>query len=275
MTFSNTAAHLTGNFCEAVAFGIYLVTCILCVRVLFKGSGKEERRRRPSEIHWFLAIIALVMFILCTLNVLLGFVRNFYAFVESKHAGKALVGAYVPDLFLVRKLLNHGSQTMSDVTECLDNNILIRRIWLVDRSTKDFRMGDERRYLHEIMVVFAESGAAYMTIVLITLILVAAHSNALYLVSALARIAFNVIRVQCSPERDRRFTTFHQHEILTPRLAHQNRTSESVTVINQQDKSHAKELIDRKSEARVDEQSSHNDLNEKVIRVAREDESQV
>ncbi|KXN85599.1 hypothetical protein AN958_11107 [Leucoagaricus sp. SymC.cos] len=220
MTFSITAAHLAGNFCEAVVFGIYLVTCISCVRVfLFMGSGKEGRWRRPSEIRWLLAIIALVLFILCTLNVSLGFVRNFYAFVESKNAGRAFVGYWT---------------TIAAVRVCKYSSILIWRIWLVDRSTKDFRMGDGRRYLHEIIVAFAESGAAYTTIVLVTLVLVAARSNALYLVSALARIAFNVIFVRCSPERDRQFTTFHQNEISTLRIACQNRTSDSATVTDQQ-----------------------------------------
>ncbi|KXN83513.1 hypothetical protein AN958_01371 [Leucoagaricus sp. SymC.cos] len=72
----------------------------------------------------------------------------------------------------------------------------------------------------------------------------AAHSNALYPISDMmiqtAGIAFNMIFVRCSPERDRQFTTFHHNDLSTLQvLPRWTTTQESVsTVFNRQNNPH-------------------------------------
>ena len=84
-TFPITAAQLSGNFCETLFFGIYLVTCAFCARTLFTtGNGDGERWRRPHEIRWMLTIIALVLFVICTFDTVLGLLHNFRAFIDSE-----------------------------------------------------------------------------------------------------------------------------------------------------------------------------------------------
>jgi len=89
-SFPITAAQLSGNFCETLFFGIYLVTCTSCVRtLLITGTGTgtstgKERWRRPHEIRWMLTIIAFVLFVICTFDTALGLLHNFRAFVDSE-----------------------------------------------------------------------------------------------------------------------------------------------------------------------------------------------
>ncbi|KXN89213.1 hypothetical protein AN958_05916 [Leucoagaricus sp. SymC.cos] len=118
MTLSLPTAHFAGLFCDAIFFGIYLVTCTGSIRVLLMtGRGREERWRRPGEIRWMMAIFGLFLFINCTLDIAMGFLRNFRAFVHSPNPLAILtspkywtniirpvniaVGAWVADFVLI------------------------------------------------------------------------------------------------------------------------------------------------------------------------------
>ncbi|KXN81839.1 hypothetical protein AN958_03608 [Leucoagaricus sp. SymC.cos] len=329
MALSITAAEFSGMFCYAVFYGIFLVTCAGSVRVLLiTGRKREERWRRPSEIHWMMAIVVLLLFIVTTLDIAMCFSRNLRAFVRSDNPLAVLtsptdwtnlgqpvneaVGAWAADFILIYRcwivysrrwpviipstllylavvaiclrvfammgaargiptLANANAFTTSLLAFCstvavqnvLTTGLLIWRIWLVERSQAGgFEFGDRPRYLHRISTVLAESGAAYTVVVLITLILTAAQSPVVYVMSDLmtptAGISFNMILVRCSPERDRQFTTFNQNEISTLRAARQNATSESASIAcNELDKPHTVELIGTKSEDRANEQPFH------------------
>ncbi|KXN87785.1 hypothetical protein AN958_08141 [Leucoagaricus sp. SymC.cos] len=317
MTFPITAAQLTGTFCEAIFYGIYLVTCTRCIRILFMtGSGREEHCCRPSEIRWMMAITGLTLFIVCTLNVMMGFSRDFRAFVQSENAEKALIadwtniarvrtafGACVADFILIYRcwivygrrwlvivpsvVLYLTSLAISGTTyalmaeaggipdgtipanagtfrtlllaffatiaaqNVLTTGILIWRIWLFERN-QTIMIGNTPRYLRQVIRVIAESGAAYTTFVLMTLISIAAYSNALYPISDMARIAFNMILVRCSPERDRQFTTFHHSELSALEVSSRWTTTPKSAVFDQQNKPRDIELIGADSERRVD-----------------------
>ncbi|KXN92921.1 hypothetical protein AN958_08256 [Leucoagaricus sp. SymC.cos] len=256
MTFPITAAQLTGTFCEAVFYGMYLVTCAPCIRILFMtGSGREERWRRPGEIRWMMVIAGLLLFIVCTLSLAMGFSRDFRAFVQSENAEKALIADWtnvarvrtglpvtemimltqqslfisqcwivcarrwlviVPSviLYLTNLAVSFREYAMmaavrgvpngtisanagafrslllaffSTITaqNVLTTSILIWRIWQVEKSQTRM-LGEQQRHLRRIMIVLMESGAAYTTLVFMTLISSAVHSNASYPISNMA-----------------------------------------------------------------------------------------
>ncbi|KXN81349.1 hypothetical protein AN958_05143 [Leucoagaricus sp. SymC.cos] len=329
MTFPITGANLVGSFCDAVFYGIYLVTCTTCFRILFMtGSGREERWRHPSEVRWMMAIGGLILFIVCTLDITLAFSSNYRAFVHSENAEKALIadwsniaevrtafGAWVADFILIYRCwivcgghwpvivpsvilyltnlaisfrvyammaeaggIPHGTVpenagafrsfllaffTTIATQNVLTTGILIWRIWLVERKQTKLN-GDPPRYLRQIIRALAESGAAYTTFVLMTLIASAAHSNALYPISGMATgIAFNLILIRCSPERDRQFTTFHR-ELSTLRIAHKSTTLGSdLIVLDQQKTTREMKSIGACSEHYTNERSSHDNFESK------------
>ncbi|KXN92972.1 hypothetical protein AN958_09154 [Leucoagaricus sp. SymC.cos] len=90
--FPITAAQLSGCFCGAVLYGMYLVSCMPCLRILLiTGRGREERWRRLNEIRWLMVIAGLLLFVICTLDVALGLSCIFRAFVHSTNATKSLI----------------------------------------------------------------------------------------------------------------------------------------------------------------------------------------
>ncbi|KAF9453424.1 hypothetical protein P691DRAFT_780912 [Macrolepiota fuliginosa MF-IS2] len=63
---------------------MYLVTFCSCVRTfLITGSRREERWLCPYEIHWMMAGLAVAFFVICTFDVKIGLLHDFYAFAES------------------------------------------------------------------------------------------------------------------------------------------------------------------------------------------------
>jgi hypothetical protein len=89
-SFPLTAAQLSGNFCETLFFGMYLVTCTFCARTLFiGGSGRDERWLSYREIRWMMVAIAFTLFGILTFDVAIGLLHNFHAFVESNDPPKA------------------------------------------------------------------------------------------------------------------------------------------------------------------------------------------
>ncbi|KXN83807.1 hypothetical protein AN958_01043 [Leucoagaricus sp. SymC.cos] len=347
MTLSLTAAQLAGVFCDAIFYGMFLVTCTGSIRVLLMtGRGREERWRRPSEIRWMMAIVALLLFIICTLDIAMGFSRNFRAFVNPgdplvtllsptdwTNIGQPVneaIGAWVADFILVREwcwivygrrwlviipsgllyLANvgislrvfammgasRGVPTLANPSafqafrnsllgfcatiaaqNVLTTGVLIWRIWLVEKSqAKVFKFGDRPRYFYRISAVLAESGAAYTTVVLIVLGCAAAASPALYVVENLmvqtAGIAFNLILVRCSPERDHQFTTYYNKETATVQASNNSTTlASNSTLFSRRNKPHDIELMGVDSDGR----SSNHDFESKGIKVSKQVEVDV
>ncbi|KAF5347897.1 hypothetical protein D9756_010198 [Leucocoprinus leucothites] len=85
--FPITAAELTGNFCETLTYGMYLVTCTFCARTLFlTGGGQEESWRRLHKIRWLMTLVAFALLSLCTFDVEIGLLHNFRAFIDAEDA---------------------------------------------------------------------------------------------------------------------------------------------------------------------------------------------
>ncbi|KXN85600.1 hypothetical protein AN958_11108 [Leucoagaricus sp. SymC.cos] len=339
MTLSLPAAQLAGIFCDAVFYGMFLVTFTGSIRVLLmKGRGKDERWCRPNEIRWMMAIFALLLFINCTLDIAMGFSRNFRAFVKSKNPLATLTSptdwtnigqvritialqsmkrcwivygrrwlVIVPSVLLY---LAHVANTLRvfsmmgaaggvptvrnpkafqafrtallvfcalvSAQNVVTTGTLIWRIWQVERSqAKVFKFGDRPRYFYRISAVLAESGAAYTAVVLIVLGCAAASSPALYVVETLmvqtAGIAFNLILVRCSPERDHQFTTYHNKETATVQALNQSTTLASdSTVFSRRSKRHDIEL----NGVDYDGRSSNNDF-ERGIKISKKVEVDV
>lgn len=83
-SFPVDEAQIVALFMEAVAYGIYLVTFGLCVRVLFCGRRGTKRRKR---YNWSLIVVAALMFIFATLDVAFGLRHNLDAFVFYRGPG--------------------------------------------------------------------------------------------------------------------------------------------------------------------------------------------
>ncbi|TFK33591.1 hypothetical protein BDQ12DRAFT_670121 [Crucibulum laeve] len=83
-SFPITAAQLWGLFMESVLYGMYLVTCGYCAQYLFLIDGRWKRLR---EYNWAMVIVAILLLILATLDVTMGFYYNMWAFVSYTSAG--------------------------------------------------------------------------------------------------------------------------------------------------------------------------------------------
>jgi hypothetical protein len=89
--FPITAAQLSGNFSEAVFYGMYLVTCCFCGHTLFFISdGRDERFLRAHDIRWMMVFIAVALFVICTFDVAIGLLHNFNAFIKSSNPTQEL-----------------------------------------------------------------------------------------------------------------------------------------------------------------------------------------
>ncbi|KAJ3571325.1 hypothetical protein NP233_g3827 [Leucocoprinus birnbaumii] len=114
------------------------------------------------------------------------------------------------------------------VQNILTTSLLVWRIWRVERkSIQQIDRGalsidrDQRppRHLRNVIRVLSESGATYTTLIVITLISSATSTQAVYPISSITfqmtGIAFNMMLVRTSPNRDEQFTTFEQDDLTT------------------------------------------------------------
>ncbi|KAJ3561423.1 hypothetical protein NP233_g10200 [Leucocoprinus birnbaumii] len=291
MAFPMTAAQLAGNFCQALLYGVFLVTCTFCARtLLIKGSGRDERWARPHELRWMMAIMAFVFFVISTFDVAIGLLHNYEAFVRSDDAEKVFTRVsdwidiarstdqgilmVLADFILIYRcwivygrrwliilpsvilylggttsiaglLVVMGLQsTETNITLTSDKTtpwflafyaitaaqnvftttVLVWRIWQVEKETETFyttssafsQGSGQPRRLRAVIRVIAESGAAYTLCVLVTFILAAIQSNALYPASDITfqvtGIAFNIILIRSSAKRDQQFSMYDQGE---------------------------------------------------------------
>ncbi|KAF7763605.1 hypothetical protein Agabi119p4_8142 [Agaricus bisporus var. burnettii] len=122
--FSLDAAQLAGIICEAVFYGIYLVTCVFCAQtLLLVGSNQEVRWARLREIRWMMAIIAMIFFLISTWDLAIGILQLFQAFISSEEP----VAEYnkVANWINIARILNQG------LTILLGDFCLIYRCWIV------------------------------------------------------------------------------------------------------------------------------------------------
>ncbi|KAJ3565895.1 hypothetical protein NP233_g7350 [Leucocoprinus birnbaumii] len=123
-SFPITAAQLSGNFCETLFYGMYLVTCTFCAHtLLITGTGRDERWLRLHEIRWMMAIVALALFAICTFDTAIGLLHNFHAFVRSTNPEKEFLN--IADWINIARSVN---QTIAMI---LGDFVLIYRCWIV------------------------------------------------------------------------------------------------------------------------------------------------
>ena len=72
-------AQLVALFMESIAYGVYLVTLGICVRVLLWGRVVGSRMRRT--INWPMVAVVALMAVFATLDVALGLRHNLEAFI--------------------------------------------------------------------------------------------------------------------------------------------------------------------------------------------------
>ncbi|KAJ7339991.1 hypothetical protein DFH08DRAFT_625314, partial [Mycena albidolilacea] len=88
--FPITEAQILGNYCETLAYGMYLVTCCFCAQSLFWIQvGGVQRLRQSGEIRWFLVSVFWFIFVVNTFDNVIGLVHNLGAFVKYKGSGGA------------------------------------------------------------------------------------------------------------------------------------------------------------------------------------------
>ncbi|KAH8827174.1 hypothetical protein DL96DRAFT_1605787 [Flagelloscypha sp. PMI_526] len=125
LDFPITEAQLTGNFCETLVYGIYLVTCISCFKALLM-IGKEERWRKPNEIRWIMVVVAFLLFWISTFDVANGLYHNIRAFVQYKGPGGA-----TQDLTNIHDWVNVARSFDQTIAMTLGDFVLIYRCWIV------------------------------------------------------------------------------------------------------------------------------------------------
>jgi hypothetical protein len=82
-SFPVDEAQLIKVFMEAVAYGVYLVTVGMCIRVLFW----ENTGRRRERLNWPLIVVAALMCTFATMDVSFGLRHNLDAFIFYKGPG--------------------------------------------------------------------------------------------------------------------------------------------------------------------------------------------
>jgi len=123
--FPLTKAQLTGDFCETLTYGMYIVTCGFVARTLLL-TGPEERWRRPSEIRWFMVGFAVSLFAISTFDVIIGLEHNILAFVEYKGPGGA--GEELTD---ISEWINIARSVAQVIQMIIGDFVLIYRCYIV------------------------------------------------------------------------------------------------------------------------------------------------
>ncbi|KAJ7191843.1 hypothetical protein GGX14DRAFT_596744 [Mycena pura] len=81
--FPLTEAQIMGNWFETLTYGMYFVTCGFCARALL-FIGPEGRWRKPNEVNWFMLSVAILLFVVGTFDVVVGFAASASALVSPK-----------------------------------------------------------------------------------------------------------------------------------------------------------------------------------------------
>ena len=134
--FPLTTAQLFGNFCETLFYGIYLVTCLSCVRVFLDAWTRQVGRwGRSRRIRWLMTMTALALFTICTFDTVIGLVHNIQAFVHSNDPEKefvnlsnwitiARVSGYIT---LPQQVCTHWIQSVNQVIAMLIGDFIL--VW--------------------------------------------------------------------------------------------------------------------------------------------------
>ncbi|KAK6977331.1 hypothetical protein R3P38DRAFT_2810509 [Favolaschia claudopus] len=79
---SSLSMQFVGYWLETLFYGIYLTTCVSCVRALLLiHTGSEVRWRTRSEIKWFFLVIGTLLFVVCMFEIIVGLLVTMQLFV--------------------------------------------------------------------------------------------------------------------------------------------------------------------------------------------------
>ncbi|KAJ3571328.1 hypothetical protein NP233_g3828 [Leucocoprinus birnbaumii] len=118
----------------------------------------------------------------------------------------------------------------------LTTSIIIWRIWRIEKeNVGSLSSGYDwppRRHLRRFIRVIAESGAMYTTCIIAAFISNAVESNAFYPISdttiQMTGIAFNMILIRASPNRDQEFSTYDLPELTTYQVGSEYQTAHNI-----------------------------------------------
>jgi hypothetical protein len=77
--FGISEAQIVGLWLETLFWGFFLITFFMCLRTLL--FNEEDELKRKEHINWPMLMVALLLFVFATLDVILGFVHNLQAFI--------------------------------------------------------------------------------------------------------------------------------------------------------------------------------------------------
>lgn len=86
---STNEAQIIGLLLQSVFYGVYLVSFFVCIQCLIWDSGRFKSLR---SLHWPMLTVALILCILSTLDLVLGFLRSIQAFILCTQPGSTVKG---------------------------------------------------------------------------------------------------------------------------------------------------------------------------------------
>ncbi|KAK6974141.1 hypothetical protein R3P38DRAFT_3240021 [Favolaschia claudopus] len=81
---SSLSMQFVGYWLETLFYGIYLATCVSCVRALLLiHTGSEVRWRTRSEVKWFFLVIGTLLFVVSMFEIIVGLLVTMQLFVRG------------------------------------------------------------------------------------------------------------------------------------------------------------------------------------------------
>ncbi|KAJ7846032.1 hypothetical protein B0H14DRAFT_963320 [Mycena olivaceomarginata] len=120
-----TDAQSYGLFLESIFYGIYLVTCGVCLKTLLL-SRLGDRLKPVRELNWAMLIVVFILFGVATVDAILQFYRNLHTFQIANGPGDA-----AGDFSDISDPIN----VVKSATVCIQTTIadmmLVYRCWVV------------------------------------------------------------------------------------------------------------------------------------------------
>ncbi|KAJ7326169.1 hypothetical protein DFH08DRAFT_884978 [Mycena albidolilacea] len=120
-----TDAQSYGLFLESIFYGIYLVTCGVCLKTLLL-SRLGDRLKPVRELNWAMLIVVFILFGVATVDAILQFYRNLHTFQIANGPGDA-----AGDFSNISDPIN----VVKSATVCIQTTIadmmLVYRCWVI------------------------------------------------------------------------------------------------------------------------------------------------
>lgn len=130
--FTIDKAQIVAVFCTDILYGIYLVSLYPCLRAIvwnrdrYSSNDSHSSFKRREDIHWPMLVVALLFFLILSLDVAFGLAQTLQAFVLYKGPGGA-----AENLADVSQWLNLVMSMAVFLPVGLNDAVLIYRCWIV------------------------------------------------------------------------------------------------------------------------------------------------